>query len=151
MGRIWRARGSNNTVYSTGAKPTRVEGPADSDTPLIFIFQNDLSRLPQRFEVGQDARPAAGNHLHHETDWKAGSPWRLVFPDGRTADAGEILEVEPRKRLVIKWRNEFKPELKAEAYSRCTVALEPTGGAMKLTITHTIDRPESKLIDSQRR
>src|SRR5579863_3984562 len=54
VGRIWRARGSNNTVYSTGAKPTRVEGPADSDSPLIFIFQNDLSRLQQRFEVGQD-------------------------------------------------------------------------------------------------
>jgi uncharacterized protein YndB with AHSA1/START domain len=34
-----------------------------------------------------------------------------VFPDGRTADAGEILEVEPQKRLVIKWRNEFKPEM----------------------------------------
>ena len=74
-----------------------------------------------------------------------------MFPDGRTADAGEILEVEPRKRLVIKWRNEFEPELKAEGYSRCTVALEPTGGAMKLTIPHTIDRPESKLIDSPRR
>jgi uncharacterized protein YndB with AHSA1/START domain len=86
--------------------------------------------------------------VHHETDWKAGSPWRLEFPDGRTADAGEILEVEPQKRLVIKWRNEFRPELKAEGYSRCTIALEPTGGAMKLTITHTIDRAESKLIEA---
>src|ERR1700722_17271780 len=35
VGRVWRARGSNNTVYSTGAKPTRVEGPTDSDGPLI--------------------------------------------------------------------------------------------------------------------
>jgi len=86
--------------------------------------------------------------VHHETDWKPGSPWRLVFSDGRTADAGGILEVEPLKRLVIKWRNEFKPELKAEGYSRCTIALEPTGGAMKLTITHTIDRAESKLIEA---
>ena len=86
--------------------------------------------------------------VHHETDWKPGSPWRLVFSDGRTADAGGILEVEPLKRLVIKWRNEFKPELKAEGYSRCTIALEPTGGAIKLTITHTIDRAESKLIEA---
>src|SRR5271163_3881453 len=72
VGRTWRARGSNNTVHSTAAKPTRVEGPADSDSPLIFNFQNDFSRLQQGFEVGQDARPAAGNHLHRETDWKAG-------------------------------------------------------------------------------
>ena len=29
-----------------------------------------------------------------------------------------------RKRLVIHWRNEFKPELKAEGYSRCTMEIE---------------------------
>jgi uncharacterized protein YndB with AHSA1/START domain len=26
--------------------------------------------------------------MHIETDWKAGSPWRLLFPDGRLADTG---------------------------------------------------------------
>jgi hypothetical protein len=62
----------------------------------------------------------------------------------------EILEVEPEASRD-QWRNEFKPELKAEGYSRCTIALEPTGAAMKLTITHAIDRAEAKLIDSQRR
>jgi uncharacterized protein YndB with AHSA1/START domain len=85
---------------------------------------------------------------HHETDWKAGSPWRLVFPDGRVADAGEIVEIDPPRRLVLKWRNEFRPELKSEGYSRCTVELEPMAGAVKLTITHVIDRAESKLIEA---
>jgi uncharacterized protein YndB with AHSA1/START domain len=84
--------------------------------------------------------------MHQETDWKAGSPWRLVFSDGRVADAGEIVQSDPPKRLVIKWRNEFKPELKAEGYSRCTYELEPTGNAVKLTITHVMDRAESKFI-----
>ena len=27
-----------------------------------------------------------------ETDWTAGSPWRLLFADGRVADRGEIVE-----------------------------------------------------------
>jgi uncharacterized protein YndB with AHSA1/START domain len=85
---------------------------------------------------------------HHETDWKAGSPWRLVFPDGRVADAGEIVEIDPPRRLVLKWRNEFRPELKSEGYSRCTVELEPVAGAVKLTITHVMDRAESKLIEA---
>ena len=40
-----------------------------------------------------------------------------MFEDGRVADTGEILEADPPKRLVIKWRNEFKPELKAEGYA----------------------------------
>jgi len=85
--------------------------------------------------------------FHQESDWKAGSSWKLVFPDGRTADAGEIVEIDPPRRLVLRWRNEFRPELKAEGYSRCVVDIEPTGDAVKLTITHTMDRDKSEFID----
>jgi uncharacterized protein YndB with AHSA1/START domain len=85
---------------------------------------------------------------HQESDWQAGSPWKLVLADGRVADAGEIVEIDPPRRLVLKWRNEFKPELKAEGYSSCTIELEPTGGAVKLTVTHTIDRLGSKFIEA---
>jgi uncharacterized protein YndB with AHSA1/START domain len=86
--------------------------------------------------------------VHHETDWKAGSSWRLVFPDGRVADTGEIVEIDPPRRLVLKWRNEFKPELKSEGYSRCAIDLEPIAGAVKLTITHGIDRADSNFIEA---
>ena len=84
--------------------------------------------------------------VHHETDWKTGSPWQLVFSDGRVADTGEIIEADPPRRLVLKWRNEFRPELKSEGYSRCTIELEPMDGAVKLSITHGMDRAESKFI-----
>ena len=86
--------------------------------------------------------------MHQESDWKPGSTWRLLFPDGRVADTGEIVEFDPPKRLVIKWRNEFKPELKSEGYSRCIVELEAVAGAVKLTITHSLDRPSSKFIEA---
>jgi uncharacterized protein YndB with AHSA1/START domain len=86
--------------------------------------------------------------MHQECDWTAGSSWQLVFADGRIGDTGEILESDPPRRLVIKWRNEFRPELKDEGYSRCTMDLEPFEGTVKLTITHTMDRPESKLIEA---
>ncbi len=84
---------------------------------------------------------------HQETDWKAGSPWRLVLPDGRVADAGEIVEIDRPRRLVLKWRNEFKPELKAEGWSRCTIEIEPvTDNAVKLTVTHQLDGEGTKFI-----
>ena len=86
--------------------------------------------------------------MHCESDWKAGSSWQLKFPDGRVADAGEILEAERPKRLVIKWRNEFRPELTAEGYSRCTMDLEPSGEAVKLTIRHEMERPGAKFIEA---
>ena len=83
-----------------------------------------------------------------ETDWKVGSPWKLIFPDGRLADTGEILELDRPRRIVLKWQNEFRPELKAEGYARCSMELEPQEGAVKLTISHTIERTDSKVIEA---
>lgn len=84
--------------------------------------------------------------MHQQSDWKAGSPWRMVFEDGRTADAGEILEADPPRRAVIRWRNEFREDLKAEGFSTCVYELEPVGDAVQLTITHSIDVADSQLI-----
>jgi uncharacterized protein YndB with AHSA1/START domain len=81
-----------------------------------------------------------------ECDWKKGAPWKMVYPDGTITDTGEILEIAPPRRMVIRWQNEWKPELKAEGPSRCTFELEPAGRAVKLTITHEMERPGSKLI-----
>jgi uncharacterized protein YndB with AHSA1/START domain len=83
-----------------------------------------------------------------ECEWKKGAPWKMVFSDGRVGDAGEIIEIEKPKRLVIKWRNEFRPELKAEGYSRCTIELEPISDSVKLTVVHEIDKSGSKFIEA---
>jgi uncharacterized protein YndB with AHSA1/START domain len=83
-----------------------------------------------------------------ESKWTAGSPWRMVSGDGKVYDDGEIVEAEPPRRLVIRWRHQNKPELKAEGDSLCTMELEPTGPAVKLSITHTIEREPSKFIEA---
>jgi uncharacterized protein YndB with AHSA1/START domain len=79
--------------------------------------------------------------------WKVGSSWRLMIPDGRVGDSGEILEIEPGRRLVLSWRNEFKPELRGEGDSRLTYELEQQGEVVKLTLVHEADKPGSKLIE----
>jgi uncharacterized protein YndB with AHSA1/START domain len=68
-------------------------------------------------------------------------------PDGRVADSGEVLEIEPHKRLVLCWRNEFKPELREEGYSRLTYQLEQQGDMVKLTLTHEACGAGSMLIE----
>ena len=81
-----------------------------------------------------------------ESEWTPGASWRIAKPDGSTADSGEVVEIEPRKRLVLKWRNELFPEMTAEGYSRLTYTLEEKGDAVKLTVLHEMDRSDSKLI-----
>lgn len=81
-----------------------------------------------------------------ETEWKPGSSWRMLFEDGRLADSGEILECVPGELVVIKWRNEWKPELKEEGYGLCRMEIEAAGAATKLTVTHSIDVSDSKYI-----
>ncbi|MGA7676675.1 MAG: SRPBCC family protein [Rhizomicrobium sp.] len=86
--------------------------------------------------------------IAQESTFEPGAPWKLVGSEGKVYDTGEVLECDPPRRLVVNWRNEFKPELKAEGYSRCTMELEPDGEITKLTITHTIDREGSKFIEA---
>jgi len=82
-----------------------------------------------------------------DTTWEPGSPWKMMIPDGRIGDSGEIIEIDRPQRLVLKWRNEFLPALREEGYSRCTFELEPAGDMVKITVTHEIDRAASKLIE----
>jgi len=86
--------------------------------------------------------------MEFKTEWKKGAEWKMVFPDGRVADTGQILELERPKRIQLKWRNEFRPELKAEGFSLCTIELEPVGATVRLTVTHTIERAASKFIQA---
>ena len=38
--------------------------------------------------------------MHCESQWTAGSSWKMVSGDGQITDAGEIVEAEPPRRLV---------------------------------------------------
>lgn len=86
--------------------------------------------------------------ITQESTWTPGASWKMVFPDGTVGDTGEILEIEKPKHIVIRWRNEFRPELKAEGYSICRIELEQADGAVRLTIRHEIDKPGAKLIEA---
>ncbi len=83
-----------------------------------------------------------------ESKWKKGAAWRLAKPDGGSCDTGKVLEIEPRKRLVLSWRNEIVPEMRREGYSRMTLQIEKHGASVKLTIIHEMNKARSKFIES---
>lgn len=83
-----------------------------------------------------------------ESEWKTGSSWKNVSPQGQILDVGEIVAAEPPRRLVIRWQNQLRPELEAEGASLCTMELQANGTAVKLSITHAIEREPSKCIEA---
>ena len=86
--------------------------------------------------------------MHCESAFTAGSPWKLVNDSGEVWDSGEIVESDPPRRLVLRWTHQMRPELKAEGASLCTMELEPVEQAVKLTITHSVEREGSKLVEA---
>ena len=64
-----------------------------------------------------------------------------------SAGDGSALESSaPPRLLAIKWRNEWKQEFHDEGWSMCTMELEPMGEAVKLTVSHTMERENAKFI-----
>jgi uncharacterized protein YndB with AHSA1/START domain len=118
----------------------------DSD---CFVYVTYIRTTPEKLWDALTRPEFTRAYWHgvwHDSSWERGATWKLMFPDGRLGDSGEVVEIDRPRRLVLKWRNEFKPELRAEGYSRCTFELEPTGDTVRLSVTHEIDRPESKFI-----
>ena len=53
-----------------------------------------------------------------ESEWKPGASWRLIMSDGTLVDSGEVVEIDPPKKLVLKWRKEGEPEMHADEPGR---------------------------------
>lgn len=116
-----------------------------------FVYVTYIRTTPERLWSALTSKEFAQQYWRGaipEAEWKLGGAWKLVFPDGGVADAGEIVAFEPPKRLGIRWRNEWKAEFKAEGWSLCTMEIETVDEAVKLTVTHSIEREGSKFIEA---
>src|SRR5579872_302104 len=108
-----------------------------------FVYVTYIRTTPERLWSALTSAEFAEQYwrgARPEAEWKRGGAWKLVFPNAQVCDVGEIVEFEPAKRLGIRWRNEWKPEFKAEGWSLCTMEIEREGDAVKLTVTHSIER-----------
>jgi uncharacterized protein YndB with AHSA1/START domain len=111
---------------------------------LIFIRTNPETLWKALIEPDYTRRYWAGSV--QQSEWKPGASWRLLAPDGKLTDSGSVLEIDPPRRLVLSWRNEFLPELRVEGHSRCCFEIERRGELAGLSVTHEMERADSKLI-----
>jgi len=72
-----------------------------------------------------------------ETDWKPGSPWKGVTPNAPgPISHGEVLEVDPPRRLVQSFQALWSEEVEREGTSRVTWEIEPVADSCRLTVIH---------------
>ncbi|WP_427914816.1 SRPBCC family protein [Ramlibacter sp. MMS24-I3-19] len=116
-----------------------------------FVYATYIRTTPQKLWSALTAPEFMKKYwfgMHCESDYTPGSSWKLVNDRGEVWDAGEIVEADPPRRLVIRWEHQMRPELKAEGASLCTMELVPAGQAVRLTITHSVEREGSKLVEA---
>ena len=71
------------------------------------------------------------------SDWKVGSRWTSESEDGEVYLDGEILEIDPPRRLVHTLHVVHEAAAAAEAPSRIEFEITQIGNRCQLTVTHT--------------
>jgi len=65
-----------------------------------------------------------------------GSPFQYKLPNGQVLVGGEVLEVDPPRRLVTSFVGLWDPAMASDAPSRVVYEIESLGECCRLTLTH---------------
>ena len=71
------------------------------------------------------------------SDWQVGSRWVSQSPEGEVYLDGEILEIDPPRRLVHSFHVVHEADAAAEPPSRIEWQITPIGDGCRLTVIHT--------------
>jgi uncharacterized protein YndB with AHSA1/START domain len=121
------------TTQSSGKRPWTA-------SPTEKVFEVYIKTTPERlWEAITDdqMRRKYSFGVGVRSDWTPGSPIETSHPDaGIAIGEGEILEIEPPRRLVHSFTALWSDQVKNEGASRVTWEIEPVGDSCRLTLTH---------------
>ena len=70
-----------------------------------------------------------------DSSWEVGGRVVYAYPDGSIAADGEVVEIEPGRRVLMTFHARWSPEIEAEGPVRMSWEIEPAGeGVSKLTV-----------------
>ena len=104
------------------------------------VYQVEIATTPERLWQALTDPQQTRKYWHRAlstSDWKVGSRWTSESEDGEVYLDGEILEIDPPRRLVHTFHIVHRPEAAAEAPSRVEWEIVPIGDRCRLTMTHT--------------
>ena len=104
------------------------------------IFQTFVRATPEAVWQAITDPEFTRRYFHRtaiESTFTAGAPVRYVLPDGHDAVAGEVVEVEPGRRLVMSWRVLYDTALAEEPPSTVEWIIAPgADGVTRVTTIH---------------
>jgi uncharacterized protein YndB with AHSA1/START domain len=109
------------------------------ESTMEKIYEIYIRTTPERlWEAITDRETRAKFQFGNEivSDFSPGSPIEMVHPKGGLLGTGEILEVDPPRKLVQTMTALWGDDVKAEGPSRITWEIEPVGDSCCLTVTH---------------
>jgi uncharacterized protein YndB with AHSA1/START domain len=109
------------------------------ESTMEKVFEIYIKTTPERLWeaiTDPDIRSKYNFGAQQTSDWKPGSRYEMSHPAGLLLGEGEILEVDPPRRLVQSFTALWGDDVKAEGASRVTWEIEPVGDSCRLTLTH---------------
>ena len=112
----------------------RLEGPMEK------VFEIYIRTSPERLWeaiTDPDVRSKYNFGARVDSDWTPGARLEMSHPGAPgLLGEGEVLEVDPPRRLVHTMVGLWSDEVKSEGASRITWEIEPVGDSCRLTLTH---------------
>jgi uncharacterized protein YndB with AHSA1/START domain/DNA-binding transcriptional ArsR family regulator len=110
------------------------------ESPMEKVFEIYIRTTPERlWQAITDPEIRSKYHFgaRVESDWTPGARLDLVHPNAPgPLGEGEVLEIEPPRRLVHSMVALWSDDVKSEGTSRVTWEIEPVGDSCRLTVTH---------------
>jgi uncharacterized protein YndB with AHSA1/START domain len=110
------------------------------ESPMEKIFEIYIRTTPERLWqaiTDPEIRSKYNFGARVTADWKPGGRFEMSSPKADSLlGEGEILEIDPPRRLVQSMVALWSDEVKSEGTSRVTWEIEPVGDSCRLVVTH---------------
>jgi uncharacterized protein YndB with AHSA1/START domain len=136
----WIGKFAEPIVGSMTALKRTLEASMDPVDHIFSVFIKAPADRVWRAIVDGDDTVRYYYETRVTSTWEVGAPITYTNPDGSIAADGEILDIEPGRRVVMTFLPRWDPVSEAEGAVRMTWAIEPDdeGGPTKLTVTSAL-------------
>ena len=137
----WIGKFAEPVVGAMSFLKRTLEAPMD---PVDHVYSVYIKASPERIwraiTDGDDTvRYYFGTRV--ASTWAPGAKISYAYPDGSIAADGEVLEIEPGRRVAMSFHPRWSPEIEADDPVRMTWAIEPgdePGAPTRLVVTTAI-------------